>query len=195
MINKKSIFIICIFILSINTYGQNEQSYIKQKSKGFIIGTSFINEKLPENNFYQVYQLIYNYSFPLLNQKSINKHNLQLQCEPQINPIFLKGEKMQIELGVNFGLIYNHQITKNLLLDIGIGTGLHYISINTLLQAKGFIFSDNLILGISKRMKGKVNDWEISIQFRFRHMSNLDFNMPNKGIDNFIFYCGISKLL
>lgn len=195
MSNIKSLFIICIFALSINTYGQSEQPYIKQKSKGLLIGAGFINEVLPENYSYQVYQLIYNYSFPIINQKRIQKHNLLLQCEPQINPVFLNGKKMQIETGINIGFIYNYKLSKNLLLDIGVGSGLHYISINTHLQSRGFIFSDNFILGISKRLQGKDNDWEISLQFRFRHMSNLGLNMPNYGIDNFIFYCGVSKLL
>lgn len=192
---KKYIFVICIFFLSISTYAQNEQAYIKQESSGFFMGASFINEQLPENYSYQVYQLIYNYSFPIINQEKVKKHNLILQLEPQINPVSLKGEKMQFETGINVGLIYNYKLSQNSLLDVGFGSGLHYISTNTCLQANGFIFNNNFILGISKRIERKKNGWEISVQFRFRHLSNLDLNLPNKGLDNFIFYCGISKLL
>ena len=188
---------LCVFIiisLSVIVNGQDKQSYITQRSKGIILGVGFLNEQTPENNTYQVYQLIYNYSIPLLNQNNIKKHNLILQFEPQINPIHLKGKKIEIEAGINFGFIYNYRLSDNLLLDFGIGSGPHFITINTKMQARGFVFSNNFILGISKRIKDKTNNWELSLQIRLRHMSNMKLLIPNSGLDHLIFYCGISKL-
>jgi hypothetical protein len=101
---------------------------------------------------------------------------------------------MEFEAGVNVGLIYNLRLSKNLLLDAGISSGPHFISINTNLQARGFIFSDNLIFGFSKQFEGKKTDWEFMVQTRFRHISNAGLKEPNTGIDNFILYFGISKL-
>ncbi len=192
---RKILLLICVIVLSVSSYGQSEGSYITQKSRGILLGAGFHNELLPENYHYQLYQFIYNYSIPILNQENITKHNLLVQFEPQLNPVFLSGKKMEIETGINVGLIYNFRLSKNLLFDVGITSGLHFISINTTLQARGFIFSDNLILGLSKRIKGKKDDWEVVLQTRFRHISNAGIKEPNTGIDNFIFYLGISKLL
>lgn len=194
IINRKYTILFGLLSISAAIYGQERQSYITQKSKGILIGAGIINEILFENYSYKVSQFIYNYSIPILNQNNIKKHNLVIQFEPQINPVFLKGEKMEMEAGVNVGLIYNYRLSENLLLDAGIGSGLHYITKETNLQAKGFIFSDNFILGISRRIKGEINDWELNFQIRFRHLSNLDLNLPNKGLDSFILYIGVSKL-
>jgi lipid A 3-O-deacylase PagL len=190
----KFLLIASIISLAVTSFGQNKQSYISKKSKGVLLGFGFHNELLPENYHYRLYQFIYNYSVPLLNQQNITNHNLLVQFEPQINPVFLKHRKMEIETGINVGLIYNFRLSKNLLLDVGISSGLHFISINTALQARGFIFSDNLILGLSKRIEGEKSDWEILLQTRFRHISNMGIKEPNTGIDNFIFYMGVSKL-
>jgi len=191
---KTILWVLAISMVSVASFAQERQSYITQKSKGFLLGISFVNELLPENYNYQLYQFIYNYSLPILNQKNIKNHNLLVQFEPQINPVFLKGQKMEIEAGINVGLIYNYKLSENLLLDVGISSGLHFISISTELQAGGFIFSDNFILGISERMNGKKGDWEFTLQTRFRHISNAGIKEPNWGIDHFIFCFGISKL-
>lgn len=196
MLKNKLALIIGLLSLSVILNGQsNKKSYITLKSRGIFVGAGFINEILSDDYSYKVTQFIYNYSIPILNQNNIKKHNLVIQFEPQVNPVFLKGEGMELEAGFNVGLIYNYRLFENVLLDVGIGSGFHYITKETNLQAKGFIFSDNFILGISKRIEGETSDWELNIQIRFRHLSNLDIKMPNKGLDNFIIYFGISKLL
>lgn len=194
MRTKKKILTLVLILSSNIIFCQYTQSYITQKSKGIFLGYGFINELLPENYYYKILQFIYNYSIPILNQQNVNKHNLLVQFEPQLNPVFIKRKKMEIELGTNVGLLYNYKLTENLLLDIGIGSGFHFISIRTNLQARGFIFSDNFILGISKRLKSKKGFMEFSIQTRFRHISNAGLKEPNTGIDNFIILTGLSKV-
>ena len=108
--------------------------------------------------------------------------------------MFLNKNKIEFETGINVGLIYNLKLDDNVLLDVGVGTGPHFISFDSSKQSNGFIFANNFILGISRRFTGKQNDWEIILQARFRHISNLNITIPNAGIDNLIIYSGISKL-
>ena len=191
---QKLIIAAIITFLSITCLSQDKQSYIAQKSKGIILGYGILNESMPGNYNYQISQIIYNYSIPLLNKKRDRIHNLLIHFEPQINPVFLSKNEIEFETGINVGLIYNLKLDDNVLLDVGVGTGPHFLSFDSNKQSNGFIFANNFILGISRRFTGKQNDWEIILQARFRHISNLNITIPNAGIDNLIIYCGISKL-
>lgn len=191
------IILLCIIcIINSPLLSQNESnSYINSNTSGFLIGYSFVDEMLPEGNSYHPINLIYNYTFPLKKKQVDNKSNLFLQFEPQINPVFINNGKNAIEFGVNVGLLYHLMIADDIILFAGIGSGPHFISINTKLQSSGFIFSDNLILGYRRCFKSWNKPLELNVQLRFRHISNAGIKEPNTGIDNFFILIGLSKIV
>lgn len=73
---------------------------------------------------------------------------------------------------------------------LAIGTGPGYQSSETNVQAKGFVFSNNLSTGLSFALAQE--SLIIVPQVRFRHMSNASLNSPNNGIDNFLFLVGVA---
>ena len=69
-----------------------------------------------------------------------------------------------------------------------IGTGPHYLSLESDIQAKGFIFSDNFEVAFYQKLKSRLG---FSIKMRFRHLSNAGLKEPNIGIDNFFLMLGV----
>ncbi len=168
--------------------------YLNSKTSGFLIGTSYVDEHLPGGSNYHPIKFIYNYSIPLLKNNTQRKSNIFLQLEPQFNPVIVTNSKNAFELGFNVGFLYHLSLNDKSIIFGGIGSGPHYISVETSLQANGFIFSDNFIIGYRKLINDK-NPIEINIQTRFRHISNAGIQEPNLGIDNFFIMIGLSKLI
>ncbi len=199
MKNLKSVQLtICsiLFVVLLFTGKLNAQdfSYINSKSSGFLIGTSYVDEHLPGGSNYHPIKLIYNYSIPLLKNDVCRKSNLFLQFEPQFNPVIVTNSKNAFEFGVNIGFLYHLSLNDKSMFFGGIGSGPHYISVETSLQANGFIFSDNFIIGYRQLINTK-NSIEFNIQTRFRHISNAGIKEPNLGIDNFFLLIGIFKII
>jgi hypothetical protein len=71
------------------------------------------------------------------------------------------------------------------------GTGPHFISLRTSRQARGFIFSDNLELGLIYPVSNLHLDF--NVKARYRHISNAGLEDPNVGIDNLFLVLGITK--
>jgi Lipid A 3-O-deacylase (PagL) len=94
------------------------------------------------------------------------------------------------EFGLNFGFLYQQPMFNNIKLTGAIATGPNYITLNTSRQAHGFIFSDNVELGLvyaaSKRL-------DINLKARYRHISNAGLESPNGGIDNLFLIIGLTK--
>jgi len=188
-------FIILFCLWPFHISAQNvDFNYINSKSSGLLIGSSFIDERLPEGFNYHPIKLIYNYSIPMLRYKKERKSNFFIQFEPQFNPVIIARSKNAIEFGVNVGFLYNRKLSDKEIVFGGIGSGPHYISVTTTMQSKGFIFSDNFILGYRRLINIK-NPLELNLQIRFRHISNASLQQPNKGIDNFFFLIGLSKVI
>lgn len=190
----KNVFIF-LFVLTSLSLNAQQDHYITQRSKGFIFGYGLYNERISDNSRYHVTQVIYNFSIPLLKKEKVKHSNICLQIEPQVNPVFTHNRKAEIEAGLTFGFILNHELTKNTILDVGVGNGPSYISKETNFQSKGYVFSNYILVGISKRIRGKSSDWELILQGRFRHISNAGMARPNYGIDNIIVYIGFSKII
>ena len=107
----------------------------------------------------------------------------------------LKGYQPQSEweAGMNLGVMYWFPLSQKLKLSIALGTGPHYLSMLTARQAHGFIFSDNLELGLIYPVSKLHLDF--NIKARYRHISNAGLEEPNEGIDNLFFVFGVSKYL
>ena len=95
------------------------------------------------------------------------------------------------EFGLNFGFMYQQTLFRTLKLTVALGTGPHYITLNTSRQDHGFIFSDNLELGLLYPISKSGIDFNLKV--RYRHISNAGLQAPNVGIDNLFFVMGITK--
>lgn len=188
------IALLFLFVFIVSKTKAQEFNYIQTKSSGFLIGTSYVDEHLPGGSNYHPIKLIYKYNFPLLKKNKNRKSNIFLQIEPQFNPVIVTNAKNAFEFGINVGFLYHKLTTDRSILFAGIGSGPHYISVETSLQSNGFIFSDNFIIGFRQLLNFK-KPVELNIQTRFRHISNAGLQEPNLGIDNFFILIGLSKII
>lgn len=156
---------------------------------GVHLGYSFIQEKLPEGNEYQPFLIMAHYSTYL--SKPERKAKFGIFVEPQVNPVRLGEGEGSFEFGLNAGVTYGWDIGKSHVFG-GISSGPHYVSVETDLQAKGFIFSDNFIAGLRRKVG---TGFQLGAELRFRHISNAGLMSPNTGIDNWLFVIGFSRIL
>lgn len=110
--------------------------------------------------------------------------------QPQFNVMLTRGAQ-EIEFGSNFGLRLFQYINHGRYLYQSLGSGPHYISLNHPKQAQGFIFSDNIAIGLLQTLK---KDLAVTFQLQFRHISNAGLKKPNKGINDFNILIGFKKI-
>lgn len=178
--------VVLLFIalaLSQSTYAQKRKIYLD-----FNLGAGIINERLPEKTTYRPVLFAPGFSVSLARKERPDRFFFYV--EPQVVLAVLSGHRApEFESGVNVGFSYRKEFS-NYHIFLGIGSGPHYISVETDLQANGFIFSDNFFAGVSRVLK---RDFLLNLQFRFRHISNAGLKSPNLGIDTFFGMLGISK--
>ncbi len=150
------------------------------------LGSTLLPEKLPEGSYSPVL-ILGRANFSLGTPEKSG--GFSLYVEPQFNPVALNGRMRDIEFGLNIGAEYHKQFNSVLGAYLAIGTGPHYISVDTKLQAGGFIFSDNFIFGTRLSLPHFAT---LDIQYRFRHISNASLQAPNNGIDNHFLVLGTS---
>ena len=194
----KSNYILMILIcLTFNLVNAEDGPETKQRSFelfewGASFGFGFVNEDIPEGN-YGPFLLLGHLEFHA-HRKQWNpdgKHFFLVFAEPQVNPVLLTGGINEWEIGCNIGLKYLIRIKERNGLYFHGGSGPHYISLNSPdHQADGFAFANNFGMGFQREFK---NDIRVSVGYRFRHLSNLDVNMPNLGLDNHFFTIGFKK--
>ncbi|MBI5915308.1 MAG: acyloxyacyl hydrolase [Bacteroidetes bacterium] len=180
---RLTIFTLLLF-LSIKTTAQTARSV------GIHLGIPIIHETLKEGRKYKPYQLLFYYNFTnLLKGK---KNDLFIYLEPQLVWVHFspKGKK-EWEFGSNLGFEYRLNVSENTALTAAIGSGPHYITVETKQQHRGFIFSDNFTAGLHQKLGG--NGLNLDLKCRFRHISNLIFGEPNLGIDSWFVIAGFSK--
>ncbi|HVK97333.1 MAG TPA: acyloxyacyl hydrolase, partial [Flavisolibacter sp.] len=99
---------------------------------------------------------------------------------------------LDIEFGTNIGIRYYQKLNEKFYLYQMIGSGPHFITGEVSRQAKGFIFSDNIGVGVLHQINKQ--DLFINFQAQFRHVSNAGLKRPNGGINTYNFLIGVSKL-
>jgi opacity protein-like surface antigen len=122
--------------------------------------------------------------FPSLNSY---KGKLSFFIEPQFNPVI--NSESDYELGLGLGLQYRYPVNDKLSAYIRAGISPHYISIVTIHQANGFIFSDLVGAGVYYHL---TDSSAINLGFWFRHLSNATMEKPNDGVNTFIGVIGYS---
>jgi len=124
--------------------------------------------------------------FPLFDR---NEKRLQYYIEPQFAISFPpKGIDSAVEFGSNLGIQYRIWEGNKQHIQAAIGVGPHYTSLETSIQHKGFLFSDNIEIGYYQQIQ---NNWGVQIKGRFRHLSNANLFQPNKGLDNLFVMVGV----
>ena len=163
------------------------QSIGDEKLKEVAIGYSIIHEKLPEG--YNYTPLFVTARFPIYHFSTKKKGHFKVFAEPQF---VLSNQPRSFpttfEFGVNVGFQYFLPLSKNSSFSASISAGPHYLSLETAMQAKGFIFSDNFEIGYYQKIGERLG---ISVKTRFRHISNAGFQSPNIGIDNLFLMVGV----
>ncbi len=187
----KAVLVYSLILTSILAKAQEKERFA-QHEVGVKLSFSFINEKMPEG-YYQPILLQGYFGWHLGTTKNIadKKGHFIGYLEPQLNPVFVSGQLTDIEFGCNFGAKYDLEISKLNRMYWAIGTGPHYITVNTTMQHRGYIFSDNFVMGWQHNWGGPVYS---TVQYHFRHISNASIMRPNKGLDNHFLTLGISKV-
>lgn len=162
------------------------------RQMGVTLGIPFIHETLKEGRQYKPYQLLLYYNFGnLLKNK---RNDLFIYLEPQLVWVhFSPKTDQEWEFGANLGFEYRLNLSPNTAITAAIGSGPHYVTVETRQQAKGFIFSDNFTAGLRQSLgKSNVN---LDLRCRFRHISNANLMKPNTGIDSWFVIAGLTKNL
>lgn len=167
------------------TFGQNQA--IRPSQDSWSLGYSLIHENLPEGVTYEPVTILGN--FPVWNRKRFTIY-AESQLTKAFSPINVRTD---FEFGINMGLSYYLLQTDRLRINAAIGSGPHFITIETGRQARGFIFSDNFELGAAYDVKSL--DTSLLLKFRYRHISNAGLKEPNGGIDNFFVVAGLTSRL
>ena len=125
------------------------------------------------------------FSYPL--KKEGWTRNFSFQLEPFL--AFLTSPDTSVEVGCSAFLKYTIPLNFPLKPYIRGGTGVVYLSQETAEQGSQFNFVDQICYGVAYE-KG---DIRISFEFRNRHISNLDIQEPNSGINSKVWMLGFTS--
>ncbi|HVO65192.1 MAG TPA: acyloxyacyl hydrolase [Syntrophales bacterium] len=135
---------------------------------------------IPEGN-YQPVLLIGHFGIDLKRYfRKLEDHRgtFSFFLEPQFNTVV--NPSTDFEFGIGIGIQYAYPFTEKLSAYIMGSIGPHYISVITTREANGFIWSDTIGGGLYYHL---TKNSAINAGYRFRHLSNGDFALPNGGIN------------
>jgi hypothetical protein len=181
-----------------NLKAQEKTSGWRWREKGFLLGMGhgIDSFNLPEGRYDPLF-FMGHFGLDILSKTKKQNHPgiFTIYSEPQVNLVFIKKgseEKTDFEFGLNIGFKHMYPVWKNIYTYILIGTGPHFVTVHSIKQARGFIFSDNFGAGFYF-----FNNKNIALNtgFRLRHLSNANIKLPNSGINTFNYFIGISKII
>lgn len=183
MKNLKAFLVLISFFLFCGAIrAQNNE--MQSPGDSWSLGYSLIDELLPEGNTYKPVTLLSNIPVWTLKRLTIYAESQFTQAYSVVNL------RTDFEFGINMGLSFDLLRSEKLRLNAAVGSGPHFITVETNRQSKGFIFSDNFELGASYNLKGIST--AVLFKLRYRHISNAGLKEPNGGIDNFFVIAGLS---
>lgn len=142
-------------------------------------------DKKLQNGNYNYYLAALDLSYPL-NKKGWAR-NFSFQVEPFL--ALLTSPDTNAEVGCSFFLKYSLPLNFPVKPYIRGGTGAVYMTQETEEQGTRLNFVDQLCYGAAFEKGGM----RFSIEFRNRHISNLDIKEPNSGIDTKVWMLGFSS--
>lgn len=171
--------------MSLKAQENQVEKYQETKSFSLSLGYSAMDELLPEGYAYSPLSFLGQYRFAPFGAFNLYGE-VQFARTGTAN-----GGFENYGFGLNLGISYNLQLSKSLAIFSSLGSGPYYVTVETRRQASGFIFSDNIELGINYLMPASTT--AIQLRARFRHISNAGLNSPNGGIDNLFLVAAVNK--
>ncbi len=172
-------------LIAQGAHSQNLPGFQHSSGISWSIAYGVLNEYLPEGRTYQPLTFLGRFDLT-----SFGPVDLYAESQFSSNGSRQLG-RTDYEFGMNLGFSYYVSLGAGLDIGASLGTGPHYITVETSRQARGFIFSDNFELGVryyASRFKVMVE-----LKGRYRHISNAGLREPNGGIDNGFVILGISQ--
>jgi len=155
------------------------------KTGGGLVG---IGPTISDNTTYTVFYAAGDFSWSFNTPRK--RDFVSIYFEPQFNLVHTE-RPLDIEFGTNLGIRNYVKLGRDFYFYQMLGSGPHFITAELDRQATGFIFSDNLFLGV---MKGIDKTLLLNLQFGVRHISNANLKLPNRGVNTINFRVGISRL-
>lgn len=172
---------LALILLPFVSQGQRHFDYNKYKALN--IGIGIINEEMPEGYQYNPITILPAFSI-------WDRGHFSVYAEGQFTFATLTEEvPTAYEFGANLGFRFQTALFSRLVMGAAIGSGPHFITVDTRMQADGFIFSDNFELGFSYYLDDNYKT-ALQLKGRMRHISNAGLQLPNWGIDNFFLVVG-----
>jgi hypothetical protein len=174
-----------VIILSGNSAGgaEGKQEKVGDREvlfteRGVITGLGFGH--IPEGKYQPILLIVHlgidlKKYYPALQN---NRGCLSFYAEPQFNPVI--DPRIDSECGVGLGIQYTYPFRNGFSAYIMGGIGPHYISVVTEKQANGFLWSDVIGTGFYYHL---TKNSALNAGYRFRHLSNSSFAIPNGGIN------------
>jgi hypothetical protein len=192
---KNSLVIIIVLTLQSNFLSAQE-SLLFGGSKhriGYVSGYGCQNQLgLDVKYDYQIIFFQFQYYYSFLRRKT---WGLDILVQPQYNITKYKQldndtyEVNGFELGTNIGILIRKNILNDFLSFYALlSLGPHYVSGTPQRQASGFVFSDNLFVGMNIHLLKNMN---LDIRPGFRHISNAGLVDQNAGVNNIVLSGGI----
>jgi hypothetical protein len=178
----KYLYLISLFCIPLLLSAQKRFDYNNYKALN--IGIGIVNEEMPEGYRYNPVTVL-----PALSVW--DRGHFSVYAEGQFTFATLTDDvPTAYEFGANLGVRFQTELFNKLVMGAAIGSGPHYITVETKMQADGFIFSDNLELGFSYYLD---EDYKKALQLKLRgrHISNAGLQLPNWGIDNLFLVVGM----
>lgn len=174
----------------LNILGQTSADNIRQNLLDKGIDPTKIGIGVKYDYQVRFFQAQYYYSF--LRRKN---WGLDLLVQPQYNSTVYKhkdlisDETNGFEFGVNVGVLIRKNIYKDYLnFYTLLSLGPHYVKGTPERQIEGFIFSDNIFIGLNVKL---YKNLYLDIRPGFRHISNASLAQPNGGLNTVILSGGI----
>ena len=174
-------FSFCLFFLSSNSYAL----------EAIEVFTGYFEGKLKEKGHYEAVPLLVGFNFdlrPLVSKMGIDiKGRLCSVVEPFFSVV--TSPDSNIEVGSNFLFKYTFPLSERIQPYVKGGLGVLYMSQHTREQSTQYNFLPQFGGGLHYFIK---EDVALSVEYRYRHLSNASFEEPNAGIDVSVILGGIS---
>lgn len=176
--------LLLLFFLLLPFLSNAQRYFDYNKYKALNIGIGVINEEMPEGYRYNPITILPTFSI-------WDRGHFSIYAEGQVTFATLTEEvSTAYEMGANLGVRFQTELFPKLVMGAAIGSGPHFITVKTRMQADGFIFSDNFELGFSYYLDENYKT-ALQLKGRMRHISNAGLQLPNWGLDNFFLVIGV----
>ena len=153
---------------------------------GVEVFSGMLNADLSHREDYEVIPFLVDFDFKI-KDRVLGEGDLDFVFEPFSN-VVLEPQR-NIEVGVNFLIKYTYPVTSAISTYLKGGVGALYMSQHLEEQGSQYNFTPQMSFGIHYFFKEAT---ALTVEYRYRHLSNADIKKPNKGVEAELFLGGIS---